>query len=232
MHNFLPKLLMRHLAKEIGVVLAVVSGVGAILLAVFVKYHPTDWMDIFISGEVQEEGSRGFLNFMRAVSFFGTPYIAICVAIVVAGIFFLFSYRREAFFIFLTPLSGVVSGLIKIVVDRPRPTTALVTVYQALTDPSYPSGHVVYYVVFFGFLIATMFVIKKAPIVLRISVVVISTMLIALVSVSRVYLGVHWATDVLGGYLTGYVLLFVLASLYFRNLDAARYEPSPAQLLQ
>ena len=231
MYDFLPELFKRHLTKEIGVALAVVSGIGAVLLAIFVKYHPTDRMDIFISGEVQEEGGKRFLSLMRMVSFFGTPYIAVCAAIIAAGIFFIFSYRREAFFLLLTPLSGVVDGLIKIAVNRPRPTAALVTVYQALTDPSYPSGHVVYYVVFFGFLIATMFVIKKAPVVLRISVVAISAMLIALVSVSRVYLGVHWATDVLGGYFTGYVLLFMLASLYFRNLDTVRYEPSRAQLL-
>jgi undecaprenyl-diphosphatase len=166
---------------------------------------------------VQESNSHRLLALMQFVSLFGVPYVALVMTAIVVLIFLLFGHKREAVFMALTPLAAVLNSLLKIIIDRARPTSTLIIVYQQLTDPSFPSGHVVYYVVFFGFLITTMFAMKEIPAILRVSVVTISVILIGLVSISRVYLGVHWATDVLEGYFIGYLLLFALSYWYLNK---------------
>jgi undecaprenyl-diphosphatase len=92
---------------------------------------------------------------------------------------------------------------LKYAFHRTRPTSEAVKVLQELTTPSFPSGHVVHYVVFFGFLLATMFYVPRIPKEVRIVIGAFCGFLILAVGFSRIYLGAHWATDVIGGYLVG-----------------------------
>lgn len=199
--------------KEIAVGLVIFSIIGAIILAIVVHLHPVLIMDIRISNEIQESRSISLLPVMQFVSVFGEPLVAICVTIVTSALFYFASYKREAIFTLATFVADGINGLVKLAIYRPRPSDTLVIVYQKLTDPSFPSGHVVHYVVFFGFLVVAMVELKKLPKILRAFLISISLALIVSISVSRIYLGAHWATDVIGGYLVGYVLLSVL--LYF-----------------
>ena len=206
------------IARRIVEGLILVSVVGTIALAVLVQYYPTLTVDISISQEVQESSSPGVLLFMEFVSIFGIPWVAVLMTLAVTGIFFFASLRREALFTALTLGAGGVNALIKVIINRPRPTDTVVMVYQKLTDPSFPSGHVVYYVVFFGFLLAAMILAPRIPRAVRIIIGSVSAALIILVSISRLYLGVHWATDVIGGYCIGFALLAGLLHYYFKHV--------------
>jgi undecaprenyl-diphosphatase len=93
----------------------------------------------------------------------------------------------------------------------------LVNILDHEISPSYPSGHVVFFTVFFGFLIAAMFFTKKIPRLMRVFIASTSGALIILVSLSRIYLGAHWLTDVIAGYLLGIVLLSILLYFYLRD---------------
>ncbi|MEY4731483.1 MAG: hypothetical protein RL681_429 [Candidatus Parcubacteria bacterium] len=70
---------------------------------------------------------------------------------------------------------------------------------------------------FFGFLIAIMVVQHRLPRVIRWIIGGISFLLIATVSISRVYLGVHWLMDFIGCYLVGFILLSGYLYFYFKN---------------
>jgi undecaprenyl-diphosphatase len=209
-------------ARSIVFGLFLASVAGTIALTALVQYHPISGLDVSISQEVQEERGFGLLFVMEAVSVFGIPWVAICTTLVVAGAFFAASLRREGLFTLLTLGTGAVNAIVKAVFNRPRPTDTLITVYQKLSDPSFPSGHVVYYVVFFGFLIAAMALAPRIPKALRIAVSTASVALIVLVSISRLYLGVHWATDVVGGYCIGLALLAGLLHYYFKRAGTER----------
>ncbi len=213
MNRFFHSRFAKHIA--VGLILAAVA--GAVILSVLVHYHPTPFVDVAITKEIQEGGTT-YLPAMQAVSFFGEPPVAFVTVLIAAIAFFLIRRRREALFALATLLASGANAIIKIIIHRPRPTDTLVSVYQQLTDPSFPSGHVVFYVVFFGFLATAMIVIKKIPQLWRVLVSAASLALILFVSVSRIYLGAHWASDVIGGYCVGIIFLSVLLYFYFKNL--------------
>ena len=64
-------------------------------------------------------------------------------------------------FILSTFIADAATFILKLLINRPRPTDTLVTIYQKLGDPSFPSAHVVHYVVFFGLLSVAIVEAKK-----------------------------------------------------------------------
>jgi undecaprenyl-diphosphatase len=136
---------------------------------------------------------------------------------------------REAIFVVLTDGAPLLSASIKLLVERPRPTSDVVRVAGHLLDYSYPSGHVVGYVTLGGFLIFVLFVrLKPGP--LRTLGMTLLGAMIALVGVSRIMLGYHWFSDVLGGYALGTAYLLVLIEIYryvvLRPARASQSAPS------
>lgn len=112
-----------------------------------------------------------------------------------------------------TGVTQLVVNLLKVWVGRVRPLASLVNVNRPISSGSFPSGHVVDYVVVLGFIWFVVFTsFKKSP--WRKSFIIIPAILIILVGPSRVYLGEHWPSDVIGAYLLGSVLLWLIIEFY------------------
>ena len=189
-----------------------------ILLAVFIYQHPTLQLDVDISTLVQAHTSAALDAIMQAISWFGNmPYSAI-TAITASLLFYLFRYKREALFVLLAMLSGAVSSAIKGIVNRPRPLQPLIRVVAKNMQQSFPSGHVMYYVILFGFIAFLMRRLIQIPKLIRGTIFYLCMALVLTISISRIYLGAHWFTDVAGAYLLGSVCLFILCGLYLRRL--------------
>ena len=110
-------------------------------------------------------------------------------------------------------LSFGVNPLLKIIVDRPRPTDDLIAVLQSHDGLSFPSGHAFTAVVIMGLL----FYLAPRLLSWRWAVTVVraaSLVMILLTGLSRVYLGAHWPSDVLGGLLFGGITLALLIHLH------------------
>jgi membrane-associated phospholipid phosphatase len=122
-------------------------------------------------------------------------------------------FRREALFTLATPLPGYLTASIKALVARPRPTMEDVRVASELLDFSYPSGHVVSYVSLYGFLFFLTYVLFKRSRPRTLALVLLA-LPISLVGISRIYLGHHWVSDVLGGYALGTAYLLILVEIY------------------
>ncbi len=171
--------------------------------------------DMSITKTLQKRRSPWFRNVMLGVSEIGFPRLSIPITISIAGIFWALRFRLEAIFILLTTSSNLLNALVKRLIKRPRPTQELVTVVKVINEPSFPSGHVMHYTNFFGlliYLLATNWRSGK----LRNTLISICSALIASIGPSRIYLGAHWPSDVMAGYLYGGLWFGGLMALYLR----------------
>ena len=111
--------------------------------------------------------------------------------------------------------------LIKSLIDRPRPTADLIQVMTSNGGKSFPSGHAVYAIVFYGFIIylsTGLFSRKIIVSIIRISL----SVLIVLTMLSRIYLGEHWLSDVMGVFLFGVIVLMFSIIVYRHFLSRYR----------
>lgn len=194
--------------------------IGFLLLTAFVFFFPISFVDREFSEEVQEHHNQLLDTVMKAISWVGYMPAAPIMVVGTALIFYIFKYKKEALFVVLTMLSGVISSAIKLLINRPRPAESLVRIIVKTRQQSFPSGHVLFYVMFFGFLTLLMYEVKAISKYIKVPVSVISLLFIFSIPYSRVYLGAHWFTDVVAGFLLGLICLYILSILYLK-------QPSP-----
>ncbi|MCT4034474.1 phosphatase PAP2 family protein [Elizabethkingia anophelis] len=189
--------------------------VGFSVLAAYVMLTEPHYIDVHISEEIQEK-QNGFLDsFMKAVSWFGRIRVSAVLIGCSTILFLLLKRKKDALLMLSTLISGGIAWVLKTLINRPRPTKDFVSILEETHYQSFPSGHVLFYTVFFGALIFILIrTIKKYPI-LKISGILICLAMIFLGAVSRVYLGAHWFTDVLGGFLAGLMYLLIAGHFYF-----------------
>ncbi|HEY6064960.1 MAG TPA: phosphatase PAP2 family protein, partial [Thermoanaerobaculia bacterium] len=137
----------------------------------------------------------------RTVTFFGSHYFVLpATLLVIAGLWWK-NHRASALLFGGSVVGGfVLNAILKIAFARQRPDLwpALVTEKTY----SFPSGHATISTVFFGGLAAVVLHLSRRPIV-RAVTLTLATTAILMIAASRVYLGAHWTTDVLGGVLAG-----------------------------
>jgi undecaprenyl-diphosphatase len=183
------------------------------LLALALRGAAGTRIDLKITLAIQSLSDPLLTLIMFAVSLPGFwPWAWLIPAVLVVAFFFV-GLRREALFLALTPGASLLGGIVKLLVERPRPSADAVHVFASLVDYSYPSGHVVSYVSLFGFTIFLFFVLFR-PSWWRSLALLILGLLLGLVGLSRIYMGQHWASDVLGGYALGTAYLLLLIEAY------------------
>ncbi|NLV75228.1 MAG: phosphatase PAP2 family protein [Chloroflexi bacterium] len=184
------------------------------VLTALVKRFPTWDIDVAFSRALQSFTWEPWGWLMHFVSWIGfTPQNAIISGLVIFIIFILGWYWEAVSAGIAGALTMTVNFVAKNLIDRPRPTADLVEVFWHLEDFSFPSGHVMYFVGFFGFVFYLLYSLIK-PSRKRTAALVALVLLIALVGFSRIWLGQHWMSDVLGAYLLGMLTLVASIVIY------------------
>jgi len=142
--------------------------------------------------------------FKIITSFAGIHFMMITTIIVL----FIKKLKHKRFILILNLVNDVVlNNILKLIFKRDRPIDIMLVEESGY---SFPSGHTMVACIFYGFII---YLINKSNYSKRTKTIIniILTLLIVLIGISRIYLGVHYATDVIGSYLIGisYLIIFI-----------------------
>ena len=134
----------------------------------------------------------------------GSPYVLILLTL----LSFLLKNKKLSFIITANlGLITIINQVLKFIVKRPRPSDLFLIVE---TGYSFPSGHSMVSLSFYGLLIYFIYKYFKNK-KLKIFLITFLSLIIILIGISRVYLGVHFVSDVISGFLLSlsYLIIFI-----------------------
>jgi undecaprenyl-diphosphatase len=142
-------------------------------------------------------------NALLDLTALGGPTVLGLVTLAVVGFMLLQTRRRTALFVLLTAASGELLDFgMKQLFQRPRPT--IVPHLRDAFSTSFPSGHAMESAIVYLTLGAILMRVAESRLT-KIYIISVAVLLTMLVGVSRVYLGVHYPTDVIGGWIVGFM---------------------------
>lgn len=159
-----------------------------------------------------------YFIFITNVGDFYGYVVVLCLAVVVSVLYFKnWKYILQTVFVLL--LASISNVMLKRLVNRARPGAEHLVVVETL---SYPSGHAMSAMAFYGFLIY-LFYRFKINSLLKTGIILLLVVMILSIGISRIYLGVHFPSDIAGGYIAGLIwvvfciLLFNLGEVFRRD---------------
>ncbi|HET7394658.1 MAG TPA: phosphatase PAP2 family protein [Candidatus Binatia bacterium] len=137
----------------------------------------------------------------RDITPLGGYAVVLLISLAVIGYLLMDGKRGAALWVLVSVSGGaVISNLLKLAIERPRPD--LVARLVEVNTSSFPSGHATLAAVTYltlGALLSRVEARRRA----KVYVLTVAVVLTVLIGVSRIYLGVHWPTDVLAGWCVG-----------------------------
>lgn len=208
-----PKVLKkRHLIFQAVIIFCLIAFA---VLAYFSKTHPYFSLDLIITQFIQNIQLAFFRNLMLGLSQLGNGWLSIITVTMVLSSLFFLDKKKEALVLLISLVGEAIITLIfKILVARPRPDPNLITqIGHFVRHDSFPSGHVLFFISFYGFLLFLIFLLFKPGMVKWLVMTILASMIV-LIGVSRIYLGAHWFSDTLGAYLIGTTWLYGVTLIY------------------
>lgn len=190
-------------------------------LTFYIKINSFFVLDLPITKFIQSFQPIWFDYLMKFVSLMGNTIPGSILACLAAlFLYYSLKLKKEAGLVLFSVLGSFIVGVFfKTLVSRPRPDPNIIhQVGKFINLDSFPSGHVLFYMGFYGFLIFLVYSRMKKTILRKIFLIVLLILLI-LIGLSRIYLGAHWFSDVLGAYLVGTVWLYFMVYLHNRLVD-------------
>ncbi|QKS45823.1 phosphatase PAP2 family protein [Paenibacillus cellulosilyticus] len=153
---------------------------------------------------------------MKGFTFAGSSLCVTIIAILIIIMLLVIGYRRELiFYMGVIVCSGLLNLVLKMIFHRARPD--LHRIVEA-TGYSFPSGHSMSAFTLYG--ITIYFLWKHARHAwLRVTIVLVGAVMILMIGISRIYLGVHYPSDVIGGYVIAAAWLTASIGPYERFLE-------------
>jgi len=194
----------------------IVIGFGYVLSLFFGIIQDVLTSDVIVSADLR---IANLLEYLRSPEFtkvflwitlLGKWQIVIGSAIIVSLILWLWKKRDNIMYLWLALVAnGIFSYLGKLLIHRDRPLTP---VYLE-NSFSFPSGHAMVAVIFYGFL-AYILIRHIKSWKTKVNIFFACLFVILAIGFSRLYLGVHFLSDVWGGYLLGFLILTTVMALY------------------
>ena len=154
--------------------------------------------DDAVRGFIHQHASQTITSLMSAVTLLGSTVVLLVLSVSVLLVFLRIREQHAAILFALTMAGAfVLNGTLKLSFHRTRPVPYFDLI--APTSYSFPSGHALYSFCFYGTL-AALVTARTNRRVTQSAIWMMAILLIILIGLSRVYLGVHYPSDVLAGY--------------------------------
>jgi undecaprenyl-diphosphatase len=160
---------------------------------------------------LQTHGGETGESFFLAISWLGAQVLAVVAVTVTLYFAFRRDWVRAIAVAASTGGGALLNFVLKTLFHRGRPEFA--TEFITHQTWSFPSGHAMESLVGYGFL-AYLLLERTQSVAKRRAIVVCTVVLVALIGFSRLYLGVHYPSDVIGGYIAGAIWLIVCITGY------------------
>lgn len=173
-------------------------------------------IDDYIYHHISKLISDNFTNFFKVITHFGDAPILIIICL--TTIIFINNKRIGTYMTLNLAINFVFNQYMKIFFQRPRPIDLMIV---EETDYSFPSGHSMVSMAFYGFIIFLIWkYIKNKKIKWLYSIIL--SILIIIVGISRIYLGVHYASDVLAGFCFSIAYLIIYTTVISNKLTGKK----------
>ena len=183
------------------------------VLAYLVTNNQTGDLDSFVYSIVTFSKTDFLTGFYKFITFFASE---IMVGLISLAFILIFKNKSYGVFAIVNAVNIVVLNIVlKLIFMRDRPYDLMIINESGY---SFPSGHAMAALGFYGFIIYLIWhfnLSKKAKIIFTILIAI----LILLIGVSRIYLGVHYASDVLAGYMVSTIYLILYITFVSKHLQ-------------
>ena len=167
-------------------------------------------LDLRVANFLANVRSAGLIEVFLLITLLGKLQIIFGLTVIASIIFWFLKKRRYIIYFWSALISGGLFGyLLKLFVHRDRPADPVYFEHSF----SFPSGHAIFAMIFYGFLAYTLISCMKIW-WRKISVFFICFTIVLVVGFSRLYLGVHYMSDVFGGFLLGFLILITTIALW------------------
>jgi undecaprenyl-diphosphatase len=197
---------------SLSLVLGILAAVGALIFFAWLTDEVLDGetrqFDDVTRAAVHQFASPVLTQTMRGISFIGSTLFLTTATIAMFAWFMKRKWRREAWLLGITMLgAAILNTTLKLTFKRPRP----VPFFDLLAPESFsfPSGHSLASFCFFGAL-ATILTTRITNEKINFFTWTIAAIMVMLIGLSRIYLGVHYTTDVIAGFAAAFIWIAVI----------------------
>ena len=183
--------------------LVIILSILFIFLTLLIKMDLVSEFDNFIYNLFTINDTNTLI--FKSITFLGSTLFVILLCIFFFILFKILKKKQGYILVGVVIISTIFNNIIKLLIRRERPLVLKLVIEKTF---SFPSGHTMASVSLYGILIYLILksnLNKKLKVILSIMLGIIPL----LVGISRIYLGAHFATDIIGGYLLASILLII-----------------------
>jgi len=209
------------LKKNRKIFLAIITLLIFVFILILVLKNDNLKLDEYMTNlVVNKVRNDNLTTFMKGITFLGSATTLICITL---STFLLIKNKKIPLLITINLITvTLLNQLLKFTFQRNRPLEDFLIEESGY---SFPSGHAMVSMAFYGLLI---YLIMKSTLKKRTKIIIntILTIIILLIGFSRIYLGVHYTSDVLAGIsiATTYLMIFISITLSKIKLTGEKYE--------
>ncbi|MBI0577054.1 phosphatase PAP2 family protein [Neobacillus cucumis] len=182
----------------IAFIISLVSVIGFGTVSILISDEKIGHFDSMVISAVQGLETPGLTKVMKLFTFIGSTRVVIILSLVLLFFLYKILYHRLELILFVSVIAGagILNGVLKQFFQRTRPNLHRLI---EISGYSFPSGHAMSAFAFYGVL-AFLLWRHISTRIGRTILIIVSCFMILAIGISRIYLGVHYPSDIIGGY--------------------------------